>query len=183
MVSTCTGGFCHQPRVMRRQTQTSGSPSTPSSFFPPTQSTMCGPSSSDISLGPSSCPRTRLRLLQLHAPALGPLVNRGTPSSPGLGMVCLKNGRRGAGLARSLSLTVGEEGGLPGTQGLVELLNESQVVKVRENVHHPVIFQQVLEKERDTHQARSQVLEKTVGSKAPGMATLIIRKWWKTGTR
>jgi hypothetical protein len=48
-------------------------------------------------------------------------------------------------------LTVGEECGLPGTQRLVEFLNKSQVVKVRENVHHSVIFQQVLEKEKQTH--------------------------------
>lgn len=55
------------------------------------------------------------------------------------------------GVATSLSLTVGEECGLPGTQRLIEFLNESQVVKVRENVHHPVIFQQVLGKEKQTH--------------------------------
>lgn len=86
--------------------------------------------------------------------------------------MCLKNGRRGAGLATFLSLTVGEEGGLPGTQRLVELLNESQVVKVRENVHHPVIFQQVLEEERDTHQARSQVLEDRQWGRRPGHGDL-----------
>ena len=54
-------------------------------------------------------------------------------------------------MAKAPSLTVGEERGLPGTQRLVEFLNESQVVKVRENVHHSVIFQQVLEKEKQTH--------------------------------
>lgn len=60
------------------------------------------------------------------------------------------SGGEGTGVAESLSLTVGEECGLPGTQRLVEFLNESQVVKVRENVHHSVIFQQVLEKEKQT---------------------------------
>ena len=66
-------------------------------------------------------------------------------------MVHWKNGGKGGGVAKSLSLTVGEECGLPGTQRLVEFLNKSQVVKVRENVHHSVIFQQVLEKEKQTH--------------------------------
>lgn len=62
-----------------------------------------------------------------------------------------KNGGKDVGVAKSPSLTVGEECGLPGTQRLVEFLNESQVVKVRENVHHSVIFQQVLEEEKQTH--------------------------------
>lgn len=66
-------------------------------------------------------------------------------------MVSLKNGVKGVGVAKSLSLTVGKECGLPGTQRFVEFLNKSQVVKVRENVHHSVIFQQVLEKEKETH--------------------------------
>lgn len=66
-------------------------------------------------------------------------------------MVHWKKGGKGGGVAKSLSLTVGEECGLPGTQRLVEFLNKSQVVKVRENVHHSVIFQQVLEKEKQTH--------------------------------
>lgn len=60
----------------------------------------------------------------------------------------LEKGREGEGIAKFLSLTVGEQCGLPGTQRLVEFLNESQVVKVRENVHHSVIFQQILEEEK-----------------------------------
>ena len=66
-------------------------------------------------------------------------------------MVCWKKGREEEGLAKFLSLTVGKECGLPGTQRLVEFLNESQVVKVRENVHHSVIFQQILEKEKQKY--------------------------------
>lgn len=71
----------------------------------------------------------------------------------------MKNGRPVCGKKRRkeisrvvkfLSLTVGKKCGLPGTQRLVELLNEGQVVKVRENVYHAVIFKQVLEKE-ETH--------------------------------
>lgn len=56
-------------------------------------------------------------------------------------MVSMKNGVKDVGVAKFLSLTVGKECGLPGTQGFVEFLNECQVVKVRENVHHSVIFQ------------------------------------------
>lgn len=56
-------------------------------------------------------------------------------------MVHWENRAKGRGVAKSLALTVREERGLPGTQRLVEFLNKSQVVKVRENVHHSVIFQ------------------------------------------
>ena len=80
-----------------------------------------------------------------------PFVKSGRPKSPGLGVVHWKNSAKGRGVAKSLALTVREEGGLPGTQRLVEFLNKSQVVKVRENVHHSVIFQQVLEKEKQTN--------------------------------
>lgn len=65
----------------------------------------------------------------------------------------LEEGKRGVRVAMILSLTVGEKRGLPGAQRLVEFLNESQVVKIRENVHHSVIFQQVLQKE-NRHKAR-----------------------------
>lgn len=76
----------------------------------------------------SSCPQTLCEEWQTKHPGA-------------FGMVSLKNGVKGVGVAKSLSLTVGKECGLPGTQRFVELLNESQVVKVRENVHHSVIFQ------------------------------------------
>lgn len=39
---------------------------------------------------------------------------------------------------------------MPGSQDLIQLLDEGQVVQVREDVHHPVIFQEVLEREKES---------------------------------